>query len=224
MRWLSGLFILGISTAFCFKTEQSTISFTPKFGTEKLRLEKNYFLAAINDSVSIDVFRFYVSDISFLKNGKTISTDKNRFHLMDPEKQLQINIGSFPKEFDAIKFHLGIDSTTNSGGVKGGDLDPTKNMYWAWQSGYINFKLEGKSKTCKTRNNVFQFHIGGYSYPYNSLQTVIIPTKKSDSINIDFDLEKFLSGVGLQTTNEIMSPNAKAMQISKLYKTVFEAQ
>lgn len=224
MRWLFGWCVFFICTAYCFKTEPVVISFLPKFGSQVLVPEKNYFLAAINDSASIDVFRFYVSDISFLKNGKVVFTDKNRFHLMDLEKQLKINIGTGVKEFDAIKFNLGIDSTTNSGGVKGGDLDPTKNMYWAWQSGYINFKLEGKSKACKTRNNVFQFHIGGYSHPFNSLQTVTIPVQKTNSITISFDFEKFLSGVGLQTTNEIMSPGEKALQVAKLYKTIFEAQ
>lgn len=223
MRLLFGLSIL-ICTAFCFKTEPISIVFTPKFGNENLIPEKNYFLPAINDSVSINILRFYVSDVCFLKKGKVIFTDKNRFHLLDLESQLKINIQSNQKDFDAIRYNIGIDSTTNSGGVKGGDLDPTKKMYWAWQSGYINFKLEGKSKACKTRNNVFQYHIGGYSYPNNSLQTVTIPVNHSASININFDLEKLLSGVGLQTTNEIMSPSAKAMQVAKLYKTVFEAQ
>ncbi len=223
MRLLLGLSIF-ICTAFSFKTEPISIVFTPKFGTENLIPEKNYFLPAINDSVSITVFRFYVSDVCFLKKEKVVSIDKNRFHLLDLENQLNINIQSNQKDFDAIRFNIGIDSTTNSGGVKGGDLGPTKNMYWAWQSGYINFKLEGKSKVCKTRNNVFQYHIGGYSYPNNSLQTVTIPINHSASININFDLKKLLSGVGLQTTNEIMSPNTKAMQVAKLYKTVFEAQ
>jgi hypothetical protein len=140
------------------------------------------------------------------------------------ESELKTDLLSFQKDFDAIRFNIGIDSTTNSEGVKGGDLDPTKNMYWAWQSGYINFKLEGKSKVCKTRNNAFQFHIGGYSYPNNSLQTVTIAINKTSGLNINFDLEKLLSGIGLQNINEIMSPNAKAMQVAKLYKTVFEAQ
>lgn len=223
MRLLFGLSIL-ICTGFCFKTEPISIVFTPKFGNENLIPEKNYFLPAINDSVSINILRFYVSDVCFIKNGKTVFTDKNRFHLLDLESQLKINIQTNQKDFDAIRFNIGIDSVTNSGGVKGGDLDPTKNMYWAWQSGYINFKLEGKSQVCKTRNNVFQYHIGGYSYPNNSLQTVTITVNHAASININFDLEKLLSGVGLQTTNEIMSPSAKAMQVAKLYKTVFEAQ
>lgn len=223
MRLLFGLAILISCTAFCFKTEPTTIVFTPKFGNEKLIPGKNYFLPAINDSVSIDVFRFYVSDICFKKKNKIVLKDKGS-HLIDLENKLNIVAKNKISDFDEIQFSIGIDSTTNSAGVKGGDLDPTKNMYWAWQSGYINFKLEGKSKACKTRNNAFQFHIGGYSYPNNSLQTVTIPVNKTSALNINFDLEKLLSGIGLQTTNEIMSPNAKAMQIAKLYKTVFEAQ
>ena len=224
MRWLLGLFILGISTAYCFKGKENiSIQFNPKFGSSNLILEKNYFLAAVNDSISIDKFKFYVSGISLLKNGKTIFQNKAGFYLMDLENKMKLEFGSTTTDFDAIQFNLGVDSTTNAGGVKGGDLDPTKNMYWAWQSGYINFKLEGKSKVCKTRNNVFQFHIGGYMHPNNSLQTITIPAQ-GNTIQLNFDLEKFLSGVGLPIINEIMSPNAKAMQVSKLYKTVFEAQ
>jgi len=159
-----------------------------------------------------------------LKKNKVVTCDKNRFHLMDINGNLKFNVSTSIYDIDAIRFNIGIDSSTNSGGVKGGDLDPAKNMYWAWQSGYINFKLEGKSKICKTRNNVFQYHIGGYSFPNNSLQTITISLKDNTPLCIGFDLEKFLSGVGLQTTNEIMSPSAKAMQVAKLYKTVFEAQ
>ncbi len=224
MRWLLGLFVLGISTAYCFKSKNFTVCFNPTFGNGDLVPEKNYFLASINDSVSIEVLRFYISDVCLLKNGKVVSRDKNRFHLMDIAGNLKLSLSTSVYDVDAIQFNIGIDSTTNAGGVKGGDLDPTKNMYWAWQSGYINFKLEGKSKACKTRNNIFQYHIGGYSYPNNSLQTVTLPLKKITNSCINFDLEKFLSGVGLQTINEIMSPNTKAMQVSKLYKTVFEAQ
>jgi hypothetical protein len=225
MKWLLGLFVLGISTAYCFKGKENVrIKFTAKFGSGNLQLEKNYFLAAVNDSISIERFKFYVSGISLLKNGKTVHQNKTGYYLLDLENKMQLEFGSTTKDFDAIQFNLGIDSITNSGGVKGGDLDPTKNMYWAWQSGYINFKLEGKSKVCKTRNNVFQYHIGGYMYPHNSLQRITIPVQGTNSVNIVFDLEKFLSGVGLQTTNEIMSPGDKAMQVAKLYKTVFEAQ
>lgn len=224
MRWLLGLFILGISTAFCFKEKKTIrLQFVPKFGNQILIPEKNYFLTAVKDSISIEVLKFYISEIKLLKKGKTVFENKNGFYLMNMESKMNLDFVSSTLDFDAICFNIGIDSITNSGGVKGGDLDPTKNMYWAWQSGYINFKLEGKSKICKTRNNVFQFHIGGYSYPNNTLQTITIPAN-SNAININFDLEKFLNGMELQTTNEIMSPSVKAVQVAKLYKTVLETQ
>lgn len=223
MRLLLGLSIF-ICLAFSFKKEPFSISFTPKFGSEVLVQGKNYFLPEINDSVNIETFKFYISDIRYMKNHRIVHWDTNGYHLIDFENKLKISYNINIPDFNEISFNIGIDSTTNSGGVKGGDLDPTKNMYWAWQSGYINFKLEGKSKVCKTRNNVFQFHIGGYSYPNNSLQTIWIPIKKTRSINFNFDLKKFLTQVGLQETNEIMSPNTKAMKIAELYRAIIEEQ
>ncbi len=223
MRLLLGLSIF-ICGAFSFKSEPFSISFTPKFGSEVLVQGKNYFLPSINDSVTIETFKFYISDIRYMKNHRIVHWDTNGYYLMDFENKLKISYNINIPDFNEISFNIGIDSTTNSGGVKGGDLDPTKNMYWAWQSGYINFKLEGKSKVCKTRNNIFQFHIGGYSYPNNSLQKIWIPIKKTRSINFNFDLKKLLTQIGLQETNEIMSPNAKAMKIAELYGTIIEVQ
>ena len=59
-----------------------------------------------------------------------------------------------------IYFQIGIDSLTNVSGDLDGDLDPALGMYWAWNSGYINMKLEGKSSSCKSVKKEFQFHIG----------------------------------------------------------------
>ena len=73
-------------------------------------------------------------------------------------------------EFDAIQFNLGIDSLTNVSGALGGDLDPTKGMYWTWQNGYVNFKLQGTSDLCNNPKNEFEFHLGGYLKPFNNYE------------------------------------------------------
>jgi len=44
-----------------------------------------------------------------------------------------------------------VDSLANVSGAMSNDLDATKGMYWSWQSGFINLKIEGKSASCKTR-------------------------------------------------------------------------
>jgi len=59
---------------------------------------------------------------------------------------------------------IGTDSITNVSGALDGDLDPIKGMYWAWNSGCINFKLEG-TRVISGKKTPFEYHIGGYNGP-----------------------------------------------------------
>lgn len=203
-----------------FKNEGLRIKFIPVFGNSPLQLNTNYFLPALNDSVSIETLRFYVSKITLLNKGKQVYRPKNVFHLIDLETKTELNLPiNRSLVFDAIQFDLGIDSVTNVSGAMGGDLDPTKGMYWAWQSGYINFKLEGASKSCKTLHHKFQYHIGGYQHPFNTLQTLVLPLRQQPEITLD--IQQFLNTIDLKTMPEVMSPNAKAMQLAASLKTAF---
>lgn len=38
-----------------------------------------------------------------------------------------------------------------------GDLDPLNGMYWAWNSGYINMKIEGITPKCQDATIYFNF-------------------------------------------------------------------
>ena len=152
-----------------------SITFQPLFGNSQVQLNEKYFKFSNGDSIQFQSLQFYVSEIAFFNNEDLIYREENSFHLVnatEPKTQ-QINF-SLPGTTAAthLNFNLGIDSVTNVSGAMGGDLDPTKGMYWTWQSGYINFKLEGKSNRCKTRNNEYQFHLGGYQFPLNSIQKI----------------------------------------------------
>lgn len=57
-------------------------------------------------------------------------------------------------------------------------------MYWTWQSGYINAKLEGKSNLVNTPTHAFAFHLGGYLNPFQTLQTISIPCTTKDKLTI----------------------------------------
>jgi hypothetical protein len=116
--------------------------------------------------------------------------------------------------FNKIHFSIGIDSVTNSSGVFGGDLDPTNGMYWTWQSGYINFKLEGKSLLSSARKNKFEYHIGGYLYPNNTLQEVELEVNNNDKIIINIDISKFIVELDISTINKVMSPGESAVILS----------
>lgn len=90
--------------------------------------------------------------------------------------------------YDAFRFNPGIDSLENVSGAFGGDLDPTKGMYWAWHSGDINFKLEGHSAGCGSRDNAFQLRLGGYQAPHASLQTIHLAVAQGPRLPIRVDL------------------------------------
>ena len=124
------------------------------------------------------------------------------------------------KQIKRVVFSLGIDSTACVSGALSGDLDPTKGMYWAWQSGYINFKIEGKSSSCKTRNNAFQFHVGGYLKPNYAIRTIELNTKNSN-FEVVIDLAQLFNQIKLSEINSIMIPGSKASDIADKAKLMF---
>jgi hypothetical protein len=131
-----------------------------------------------------------------------------------------------PKDvfYNRISFNLGIDSMTNVSGAMGGDFDPTKGMYWTWQSGYINFKLEGKSNACKTRNNEFHYHLCGYSYPFSSMQPIVLNIASTDSIVIEADVAAFINQYDLGTQNSVMIPGLTAVFMSWQAAAIFSVR
>jgi hypothetical protein len=182
---LSLMILLSRLTSISLFAQSTSFSFQPTFSNQSLNQEVYYRLNA-QDSIQFTSFKFYISHLELMNGNKVVWKDKVTYHLIDAfdEKTLVLQIPS-NISFTKIKFQLGIDSLTNVSGAMGGDLDPTKGMYWTWQSGYINFKLEGTSNICKTRHNEFQFHLGGYQQPFNSLQTVFVQVSKSTNIEAE---------------------------------------
>ncbi len=221
------IFLLIFLNVYCVAFSQTNsvqLSVSPTFGAHALHLADSAFTANDSTHLQITEVKFYISKIQFLKNGKIVLEEKNSFHLIDASEinPLEISIGNKQNiQFDELKFNLGIDSATNVSGVLGGDLDPTKGMYWAWQSGYINFKLEGTSNLCKTRNKDFQFHLGGYQQPNYCLQTLSFAINNSSVINIKLDVQKILNQIDLAKSNHIMSPSIEAVLLSKIAANAF---
>jgi len=173
------------------------------------------------NTIKFKTLKFYISNIQLLQNDVAVFIEQNSFYLIDVADTSSQNIFLNPKQgisFNKIKFNLGIDSTTNVSGAMGGDLDPTKGMYWTWQSGYINFKMEG---TCTTPKNDFEFHLGGYQYPFNSLQKIELTTSLKTNLKIILDLNKFCKAVNFAKQKHIMSPCVDAVTLSQQLANCF---
>ena len=189
-----------------------------------LFLSDSEFQTNDSNDLQIEVLKFYISNLKFLKNTTVVLEEKNSFHLVDASQinPMLISISNEKNiDFDEFQFSLGIDSITNVSGAMGGDLDPTKGMYWTWQSGYINFKLEGKSTVCETRNNEFQFHLGGYQLPNYCLQTLRFPVHSKSVLNLQLDVQCILEAIDLTKTTHVMSPTTEAVLLSKIVADSF---
>lgn len=179
-------------------------------------MDSVYYSEKNKDSVKFTQLRFYISQFTICEGA--FSSLLSDYELIDLSRGTSFGA---PRQYysmndiTVVEFNLGIDSITNTNGVGSGVLDPTTGMYWAWHSGYINLKLEGTSPSCTKNRGKFQYHLGGYSAPYNALRKVRLPVEDDDDIiRIKVDLKSFIESVNLKEQTVVMSPGAAAMELS----------
>ena len=184
----------------------------------------NFNILTASENFTVETFRFYLSDFIFYQNADLIFSVNESYHLLDLAQPASLHL-TFPKmsNFNKLTFNLGIDSLTNDAGARGGDLDPMHGMYWTWQSGYINVKIEGTAANCPARNGEFQFHLGGFLSDNSAMQKIKIEAKNAEEIEIELDLAAFLSQLDLTEEYRIMSPGKRAKELSEILARQFRA-
>lgn len=205
------------------------IELKPVFKNFKLELGTKKYTSSTGDTLQVDQFRFYVSAFELVFANGTIYTEQESYHLIDAEidSSLQFSLKNVPAgEILEVRFQVGVDSVKCMSGAFGGDLDPSNGMYWAWNSGYIHAKLEGKSKSCKTHQNVFEFHVGGFAYPHNAVRKVSLQLgneyQKADKLIILADAHVWLQDTKLAEINSVVIPGKQAMKVADNYIKMFK--
>ena len=197
--------------------KQVNVQFNHRINNGDLVLNDSTYLIK-NDRINLETLKYYITNIELYNHEKLVWKEKESAHLIDEEnpKTKHFVLTKVPQNraFNTLKFDIGVDSLTNVSGAHGDDLDPTKGMYWTWQNGYINFKLEGKNPICNTPKHQFTFHIGGYKKPCYALQKVVLNVKKSDTIVISVNLNALLDPINFSKTNQIMLPDTAAFRQS----------
>lgn len=223
----SALAILLMRCAQCFPTvlhaQVVTLSVLPTFGNKPLMLDNEQY-AVGSDSVHISTFRFYISGITLYQDASVVWTEPASYHLIDVSDPSSLQLALAPSKdirYNKIVFNLGIDSATNTQGAGGGDLDATRGMYWAWQSGYINMKVEGTSPVCTTRKHQFQYHLGGFRGADYCMQQIMLSVPGNEQITLGVDLRAFLTNVDLKDKAELMVPGPAAVALSQKAATMF---
>ena len=220
------LFCMALNLGIGQTNKKLTICFDPVFGKNTPVIMDSVYFMDDKNTVKFETLKFYISNIQLFNNSELVWREKKSFHLCGTDssnKNIYLNI-PVSKEFTRLTFNLGIDSITNVSGALGGDLDPTKGMYWTWQSGYVNFKLEGKSEKSKDPKKEFQFHLGGYSGLNKAVQTITLNCVYKKKIGIDIDLKQFINSTDLAKQHHVMSPGEAAVILSQLAAKCFSTQ
>lgn len=234
MNVIRNLNFLLLFVSFSFnaqsKHDSLVLNLKLQFNSLEFQIGKEY-ISSQNDTVSFETIKFYLTDFQFKYKDKSSYREAKSYHLINIDEPESMSIAfqnQNNKEIESIQFNIGVDSLASVSGAMEGDLDATKGMYWAWQSGFINLKIEGTSSSCKTRKSKFQFHIGGYLQPYYSMKSFEIPMIKSqiqnNKINLVLDLGKLFSEISLKETNTIMIPGKEAMKIADLTTKIFSIE
>lgn len=164
-----------------------------------------------SDDIDLHKLRFYVSNIVI---NDSVNPEQQPAYLIDlladSSSMIFLKTGKF--NVSKLSFDIGTDSLLNTVGILDGDLDPIKGMYWAWNTGYINFKIEGETRASQS----FEYHIGGYRAPYATVRS-FETSVDSDHLNLVLDLDEFLLDA-LSVSNALMIPGKEASQLSDLFK------
>lgn len=206
------------------------IRIKPVFNGSELKLNDQVYLNANGDSIYIDVFKFYLSNLCIKSSHNKLFCEAASYHLVDAEDSLthSIIIKNIPTgNYSELQFAIGVDSIKNVSGALSGDLDPIKSMYWAWNTGYIAAKLEGHSNSCKTNHHSFEYHVGGYLPPFQSLRKntvqlneLIISANKRTYLDIYADVsEWFKSPLNIKVSEltSIVIPNKQSVMMADNY-------
>lgn len=182
------------------------LSLTPPF----IQLEHK-FVGKNGESIIIDKFQFY---ISFSKGEIPGEADYFLADLSEGSDTLRVRLEGEKNCF------IGIDSLTQKDGAHEGALDPFNGMYWAWHSGYIQLKLEGKLLSGDGSTHEVILHAGGFSGSDNPLRKLNIQCTPSTK-KIQVDLNPLINTISENKCYRMMSPGEQSNLIMKAFSQCF---
>jgi hypothetical protein len=228
-------FLLGL-TGFCFvkkagdihPSKKLVISFHHQLGNKDLVLSEPG-INILGDTITIERFRYYVSNFSVKDDKGAIVKLPVEYFLIDEENPQSKTISFTVPDIsiDEISFLLGVDSTRNVSGIQTGALDPLHGMFWTWNSGYIMAKLEGSSEKVYSAGGRFTYHIGGFRKGMNTTRMISLKTPigmKSGKIDIKADINRWFKGdseINITKTPVCHSPGSLAIQLADNYSSMF---
>jgi hypothetical protein len=228
-------------------TATLAFEFDARVGTQNLQLGTTSYKNSLGQDFTVDVFRYYISNIKLKKSDGTFYEDPlsqdgaKGYYLIDDSDAAStlVTLTDVPfGKYTGAEFTIGVDASRVSQGAQTGALDPVNNLFWSWNSGYIFVQLEGTSPQSTEDDNVIMYHTGGYKTdPSNAnlannikIKSItfggddaIVGKTTEPEIHIVVDVKKFFEGVttiDFSTNNHCHSP-ACGVSIANNYESTF---
>ena len=225
------------------KTGEIELEFDNVAGNANFALNTTYTNSS-NEQFKVEILKYYISNIKLKTATGTVYTvpqDQSYFLVNEADAASQkIKLRVPEGDYSEVTFMIGVDSLRNTMDIskRTGSLDPAtgaSGMYWTWNTGYINFKIEGTSPASASG---FVYHIGGYG-GYSSVtlnntrtKTLSFGTSRANvradhtgtAVHITADVLKVFSGattVGIAANPMVMATNAVSGNIANNYATMF---
>lgn len=208
-------FLLAFIYITTLNAQSLHIKFNNLFNGSPIEFGQHY-LTPLGDSVSITALNYFISNIKLTKdNGDiyVVPQDSSYFLLKHADQNNSIQLNNIPTGvYKGIEFTIGIDSLRNTMDVskRTGSLDvgaSARGMYWVWNSGYIFFKLEGKTiNDVDSLRKSFRYHIGGYggyeSKTINNIKVkkftfdnVMVSASKKPTVEVNVTIDRFFNAI-----------------------------
>ena len=214
------------------------IQFKPVVDGDSLEYGKTY-QNIFGEQYTVSNFKFYLCQVDLLntESGSSYRLNKDDYFLVDfgNPASSRIVLSAIPSTYNRIAFTIGVDSIRNVSGAQTGALDPARGMFWTWNTGYIMAKLEGNSIVSNQPNQVFEYHIGGFSGSDNVVQKVslIFPLnssvgfqpERSTQMTIAANVNAWFSGANptsIAISPVCTTPGTLAKNIASNYANMFE--
>jgi hypothetical protein len=212
------------------------ITFVHTINKQPLILDSSAYTNSWNETFTVSKLSYYISNIFLQTVDKKTQKEKNSYHLINEEDSASRSFSfSLPaNQYTSLSFIIGVDSSKNVSGAQTGALDPLNGMFWAWNSGYIMFKMEGNSPASSVANNKVEYHIGGFSGVNNVLRVVRLnlndlqlatKNKKNTEIIIRIALDKIWNAehsLKIADTPVCTTPGPLAASVADNYSKAFE--
>lgn len=176
------VFSLSISIHLIAQKSTLVLHFESYVGTQKMQLDTVAYYNSLKQVFTVTNFKYYISNISLTASNGKDYVIPNSYYLIkqdEPDTWSAAIEGIPVGEYKFIHFIIGVDSLHNCSGAQSGALDPVQGMFWAWNTGYIFMKLEGKAPVSKSSGHIYEYHIGGYHSPANCIRKVSLSFTKN---------------------------------------------